>query len=278
VLRSKKTVSLFISFLLFIPSLLFSCNVDPLGFFASNNLDIRFDDHNTFHFLTANDRELLLPDEYSFLVLTDTHIKNGDAHGAERLAEVIGDAKFVVITGDITQYGGRADIQKFIEIAGTLGVPCYPVVGNHDIFFDNWHNWRDLIGSATYRIGAPGSGTTLFVLDTANAMFGKRQLDWLEKELKTASDRVFVFSHANLFTKDLGVTDMQQLTDVRERARVMSLLKGRVDAVFMGHIHKRIERESGGVQYITIEDFIRYKTYCRVFVTKEGIRRQFETL
>jgi 3',5'-cyclic AMP phosphodiesterase CpdA len=261
-----------------------------LGLFASNDFDVRFEDRDTFHLLTEEDRALLLPaeEEYSFVVLTDTHIENGSDQGLGGLIGVIDrdgvgtDDQFVVITGDITQNGKREDLECFInfvkELKDKKRIPCYPVLGNHDIYFNNWHNWRDLIGSSCYRIGASGSGTTLFILDSANTSFGFRQFDWLERELGKTSGHVFLFTHANFFVKDLSFADMQQFTDVKERARVVSLLAGRVDAVFSGHIHKRIERESGGVKHITIEDFKGNKTWCRVYVTKAGIRCEFNTL
>lgn len=197
-----------------------SCSVDLFGLFASSDLDIRFEDRNTFHLLSEEDRALSLPleAEYSFVVLTDTHIEDGDDQGLGRLIGVIDrdgagtDDQFVVITGDITQNGKRKDWECFISFVEELKekkeIPCYPVLGNHDIYFNNWHNWRDLIGSSCYRVGAPGSGTTLFIMDSANASFGFRQLDWLEQELEKTSGHVFLFTHVNFFVKDLGFTDL----------------------------------------------------------------------
>jgi 3',5'-cyclic AMP phosphodiesterase CpdA len=206
------------------------------------------------------------------VTLTDTHIEDGDAHGLEQLKDrLLPEDRFVVVTGDITQNGRRGDLERFIGIAKTLGVPCYPVIGNHDIYFDNFSAWRDLIGSTRYRIDH--SNTTLFILDSANASLGSSQLDWLRGELGSARDRVFVFTHVNLFVKT--PLDSQQLTETRERARLMSILKGRADAVFMGHLHKRLIREAGGVAYVVTEDFRDNRTYCRVHVSAAGIRREF---
>jgi 3',5'-cyclic AMP phosphodiesterase CpdA len=225
-----------------------------------------------------------LEDEYTFIVLTDTHIENGNAVGLEKIIEVIKEEKeqgqkikFVVITGDITQNGSKEDIGKFIEIAHALeesGIPCYPVIGNHDIYFGNWSNWKEYIGSTYYRIDS--SGTTLFFLDSANAYFGKKQLDRLENEIKTAEERVFVFSHANLFVE--SPIDIQQFTDVRERARILSILKGHCDIMFTGHVHRRILNEVGGVKYITIEDYRSSRIYCQVNVNKKGIDYSFHKL
>jgi predicted phosphodiesterase len=252
-----------------------ACTVDLPGLIVSHNLDERLRERNTFKFLTADSYPTIpLPDEYSFLVVSDTHILNGNAHGLEKLKNAVtgADIKFVVFAGDVTQCGYEDDILKFIEIAGDLGVPCYPILGNHDIYFNNWTNWKNLIGSSTYRID--GGNTTLIMLDTANACFGKFQLDWLENELKTAKNHVFVFTHTNLFVE--SPADIQQLTDTRERARILSMLKGRCDIMFAGHLHKRIEREAGGVKYLAIDGYVEEQIYCLVSVTNSGVTYTFK--
>jgi hypothetical protein len=44
----------------------------------------------------------------------------------------------------------------------------------------------------------------------------------------------------------------------------------------MGHVHKRIVNELGGVKYITIEDHRDKSAYCQVWVSKNGIRWEFK--
>jgi UDP-2,3-diacylglucosamine pyrophosphatase LpxH len=72
--------------------------------------------------------------------------------------------------------------------------------------------------------------------------------------------------------------DIQQFTDIRERARITSLLKGRCDAMFMGHIHRRIFTGRGGVRYITLDDYRSSRSFCRVSVKKDGISWEFGKL
>jgi UDP-2,3-diacylglucosamine pyrophosphatase LpxH len=79
-----------------------------------------------------------------------------------------------------------------------------------------------------------------------------------------------------LFIQSPG--DIEQITDTRERARIMAILRSCADAMFMGHVHQRIIREAGGVDYITIEDFRGNDTYCRVHVSSGGISYEFEKL
>jgi len=254
-----------------------SCNVDMGGLFSSTDLNERLKEKNNPAFVSGRGLSpLTLGDEYSFIVITDTHIENGNANGLERIHAVIEgnpEIKFAVFCGDITQNGAEKDLKKFIEIAGNLPIPAYPVIGNHDIYFGNWSVWKKLIGSTSYRIN--GGGATLFILDSANAFLGKEQLDWLGNELKSANGRVFVFSHHNPFVDLPGI---QQYSDTKERARIISLLSGKCDMMFTGHSHERLIKKAGGTLFINIEDFITSKTYCLVTVTKTGIKYDFKKL
>jgi predicted phosphodiesterase len=256
------------------------CRMDILGLFASTDFDKRFQERDTFNFLNQSDLRPDFTAPYSFIVLSDTHIENGNARGLEKIAgaALAAGAQFVVITGDITQNGRRQDLEKFREIGESLrslSIPLYPVIGNHDIYSGGWSLWRELIGSATYQAESPD--TTLIMLDSANANFGRDQLDWLENRLKGAKKNTFVFTHANLFTQSIG--DKQTLTDTRERARMLSMLKGRCGAVFSGHAHRRIIREAGGVQCVTLEDFLSHSSYCLVRVDAAGgVSWEFRTL
>jgi len=269
----------FLTVLMLCIFVLCGCDNDVLGLFGSTDLDYRWQARNTFNFLSPADRNISIGDTYSFIVLNDTHINDGDTDGLEKLKDVItSDVKFIVFDGDITQNGNRKDIKKFIELAKSLNVPCYPVIGNHDIFFGNWPVWKELIGSTCYRVNA--GGTTLLMLDSANAYFGAKQLDWLENELNKAAGqtggRVFVFSHANLFVENQFIVD--QFTDIQERARIISLLKGRCDVMFTGHAHQRIIKKLNGVHYITVEDYRDNAIYCQVWVSKNNIRWEFKEL
>ena len=267
----------------FLPVLLLSvfslggCESNLFGIFASTDLDERWQERNTFNLLSSADRNISLGDEYSFIVINDTHIDNGNSRGVEKLKGVIDEdnsIKFVVFNGDITNNGKQENVNVFIDVVKSLGVPCYPVLGNHDIYSGSWPVWKEAIGSTCYRID--GGSTTLLILDSANAYFGAKQLDWLEDELKKANGRVFVFTHVNPFVEN--PINVYQFTDVRERARITSLLKGRCDIMFSGHLHSRIIKEAGGVNYITMEDYRNNSIYCKVEVSKDGIRWEFKYL
>jgi len=256
------------------------CNLDFLGLYFSTDLSTRWQARNTFNFLTESDLNMTFESgSYSFILLADPHMRGDNSRGLERLKysiEQYGD-KFVVVLGDITDSGRERDLQTFLDIARSFGVPVFPVIGNHDLFFGNWSIWKRLIGSTVYRvdIGHPDGTDTLLILDSANAYFGRRQFQWLDNELNEAGERVFVFSHFNLFAETFPGPAM---ADNRERAKMVSMLRGRAEAMFSGHAHWPGEREIGGVHYITLEGFARNSLYSRVWVSDEGIRWEHNRL
>lgn len=250
----------------------YGCDVDLGGFFKSTDLDERLKERNNLSRLSP----LTLEDEYSFIVITDIHTEDGDAYGLEKIKTVIEGnpkIKFAVFCGDNTQNGAEQDIKKIIEIIGSLPIPVYLVIGNHDIFFGNWAVWKNLIGSTSYRV--KGGSADLFILDSANGFLGKEQLDWLENELKSAHGRVFVFSHHNIF---LDSMINQQMADTRETARLISLVRGKRGIMFTGHSHERVIKEVGGSLFINIEIFRKYRTYCLISVKKTGVSYDFKEL
>ena len=109
------------------------------------------------------------------------------------------------------------------------------------------------------------------ILDSANDFFSGAQLNWLEHELASAKEYVFVFTHTNIFTdNNLPLLDLQQQTDTRERSRLVAMLSGRAAIVFSGHVHNRISTVIRNTNYQSIEDFISYKTFARVYVANNN--------
>ncbi|GHU24939.1 hypothetical protein FACS1894164_12750 [Spirochaetia bacterium] len=256
-----------------------SCDVDVFGVFsASSGLEERLECSGEFNFINQNDLSLSTGEHYSFVVISDTHVMNKDANGLENIGTLLaaqGDA-FIVVTGDITTNGDRENLALFMQIADSWNIPCYPVIGNHDIWFNNWQVWRELIGSTRYRFDTDNAA--FFVLDTANGLFGDAQLDWLESELATTGKHTFVFTHDNLFTNGIPSFFDDRLTDRRECARFISLLANRADAVFSGHLHRPVITTIKNVQYITQEDFKTHRTYCRVYVNGNDISYEFNQI
>jgi 3',5'-cyclic AMP phosphodiesterase CpdA len=269
-----------------------SCEIDYAGLFYSEELDERLTQADSFPYLDGHGwRTLDIGSaSYSFLFITDVHVAEDDSSGFENLKNLkkrfIASDRFVVAGGDLTQSGTRNEIALFIQATETWhrvdsagaavaeSMPCYMVIGNHDIFFGNWSVWKELVGSTRYRIDTrsdDAGGATLLVLDTANAYFGSNQLDWLDAQLKRAQPNTFIFAHGTLFVNENPFANKKSIP-LHERARIVSLIDSSpAKAYFAGHLHQRVIKEIQNKQYITLEDFRSHQNFVRVFVSPAGV-------
>jgi predicted phosphodiesterase len=259
-------------------SCLLLCGCEMFDFFSTPALNERLEEKDNFRYLTAADRTPSFGTDYSFIVMSDIHIEDRNTRGFEKIKDIIdnnSDIKFVVFLGDLSNRGDREDIEAFLAVANSLSVPSYPVIGNHDIFNgSNWSVWKDLIGSTRYRIN--GDTATLFVLDSANSYIGKDQMDWLEREIKYTTGRIFVFTHENFFAS--AGFNVEHTMNINERARMVNILNNRCDMMFMGHIHQRAVNNIGSVTYISVDCFRDTKNYVMVNVTQAGITYEFKNV
>jgi 3',5'-cyclic AMP phosphodiesterase CpdA len=157
----------------------------------------------------------------------------------------------------------------------TSGIPWFEAIGNHDLYFEGWKNYKAILGRSIYsfpvgNIGEPGSMYVLS-LDSANNTLGRKQMDWLESTLKAQSalwDHLIVMTHCQFFSS--GISTVVQFTDNEEIYKLMYLFKKYgVDYVFMGHDHQWDERTINGVTYVTLDPLKKEgseDSYVRVFV------------
>src|SRR4051794_38041842 len=73
---------------------------------------------------------------FRFGWLSDTHV--GATTGEEDLRATVRDINskpdlsFVILSGDVTEYGSREQLRLAREILASLKIPCYVIPGNHD--------------------------------------------------------------------------------------------------------------------------------------------------
>ncbi len=211
-------------------------------------------------------------EEYSFLIITDLHLKEDNARGIENIKNIVKPSdEFLIINGDLTNSGTREQMNLLLHVLDTVPIPVYPVIGNHDIYFHAWPLWQELFGETIYRIDS--GNTTLLILDSANGRLGQQQMLWIEQQLKQTREHVFVFSHCNFFIPRFSV--LQQFAALWERNHIFNLFHNKVDAVFTGHSHKRHIHIAKEVPYVNLDDFRDKNSFCRVYVTFFGIRYEY---
>ena len=247
---------------------LVSCNADPKGLVSSSDVDKRFE--GSFTLLGKRDVDIT-ENEFSFIVVADTHVYHGDASDLAALKRrLVQDKangendKFLIACGDISQCGKAEDFQAFKKALEDEDFPVYPTIGNHDLYFDGWYNYREILGKSCYTFKAGG---VLFVsFDSANGTLGRKQKNWLEGVLKNKTEPlVVVFTHFEFFSPN--TTTIQQYTDIEEVYYLVHLFKKTgVDYVFMGHSHDYYDKEINGTHYVNVSGFVDKREYLRVRV------------
>jgi 3',5'-cyclic AMP phosphodiesterase CpdA len=251
-------------------TLLISCELDGWGWLWSSDVDDRFRESQNLALLSLPPQS----EPFSFVVIADTHVHSGTdtaAVFARLKTELLPTDRFVIVCGDLVQHGAREDFDSYVAQTATLGIPCFSVPGNHDLYNSGWYSFRDILGRSMYDFS---TGTIRVIgLDSASGTLGGLQRAWLEGVLANRTEPYcVVFTHFQLFSDD--ITETQQWTDIDEAYSLMHLLEtSGVNYHFMGHSHKNLERTINGTNYCVVADF--HKSFIRVSITAGGISHQY---
>lgn len=165
------------------------------------------------------------------------------------LTDHTGRQQAMFIAGDLTWdvYGRNADVKQFVR---QLGIPCYPVIGNHD--YDKYVTPTDTTNYAAPYEADFGPTYYAFMLGDAcyvvlndikytgykrytNSLVQGHQMQWLRTLLGVVlqqNTNVFVVMHAPLMFPGSG-----RLTEGGDELKAMLLGKPFNAAVFSGHLH-----------------------------------------
>ncbi len=107
------------------------------------------------------------------------------------------DIDFVLVGGDLTDFGLAKELKLIHQDFKTIGVPYVAVIGNHDAVNNGQQAFKAMYGEYNTSFAI---GNSKFILLNTNYIEFQKQvpdLDWLEKELAASSTyaNVFVLSH-----------------------------------------------------------------------------------
>ena len=176
-------------------------------------------------------------------------------------------AIFSIVAGDLANESGET---PYIMIENSIRYnaerqdksdPCFPVVGNHDVYYDCAKFYKQHFHTSTYSVTVKtvGGHQDLFLfLDSGNGTHGKRQLDWLEKKLSHRDQyrNCVVISHCWLFRTSYNytTTPAANLPEDEQYAFMDLMSDNNVSLVVMGHFHACEQRQFNGVTYVMIDN------------------------
>jgi Calcineurin-like phosphoesterase len=272
-----------LAFLLWIILLCSSCeDVDFSGFlFSTDPVNERVKQSLEWNDLHSAREIRVSGTEYSLFVAGDVH-----AGGTLNLDSFLMKANTdgisgIVLVGDLTT-GKKEDLENIKqELVSRTSVPVFPMIGNHDLFFNGWDTYFDLFGSSTYSFTVRTNDTTdLYIcLDSGGGTHGWRQLEWLkdllEKE-RNSSRYCILLTHDNFFRAHRTISTNPFVDELRIIIDMCNTYS--VNMVIMGHDHIRSEEFLDRTRYITLdalEDDFKDASYMKLTVKESGLVHTF---
>lgn len=266
-MQKKHTLFILATFLLFA-----SCGKESIhdwkGMFngTSPHADQRFEDSQTYNNQAGFATVYALDETYRVYVCTDTHIKDSRNNWETFIRAYYADNQCPVAIhlGDQTNGKGYQHMltDAFLHIAPTPGKwdTLFTVLGNHDIYFDQWDEYKSRWHTASYYfiVQMPsGKKDFYLIIDTAEGTMGEKQLAWVKSVLSWADTQPFrhrfVCSHTHLLMEDYsqGLTANMPL----EETYCLLDLFGthHIDICFCGHDHTRQVTEINGCMHIIVD-------------------------
>ena len=223
-------------------------------------------------------------EEYKVYVCADPHVegtyKNLRAFCTQQRNNR--EASFGVVLGDCDNLRNTLptylEAIRFVEEEQTINSPIFTLIGNHDLYFNGWDEFAELMGPSVYWFEAQyATGCDLYIaLDSASGTLGYKQMAWLREFIETERAKYrhcIVMTHTNLFYTDntqLGSGNMP-LEETATLAELFS--KNNVTLCLQGHDHFREDLRLGGVRYTivpTIGDLSHKPEYLVLHITNEG--------
>ncbi|WP_134088119.1 PQQ-binding-like beta-propeller repeat protein [Olivibacter sp. XZL3] len=207
---------------------------------------------------------------FQFAHVTDTHV--GSETGAEDLRRTVADInrnkelKFVIVSGDITEFGADDELKLAKQILDSLQIPYYAVPGNHDA---NWsesggNSFRQVFGSETfyftyggYRFAGTNSGPNMRM---SPGQIPRENLVWLDSILRLDDNLPLIY--VNHYPQDSSLNNWYEAIDRIKKHDVRLFLcgHGHVNRSYdfegisgvMGRSNLRAKKNTGGYNIVLI--------------------------
>lgn len=189
----------------------------------------------------------LFSQTFKFAQVTDTHV--GGATGADDLRRTVLDLNqqqgidFVILSGDVTEFGSDEELALAKQILDSLNLPLYVIPGNHD---SNWsesgaNSFRKVFGAETFFFehnGVQFIGTTSGPnMRMSPGQVPRENLVWMDSIFKANPDQDKPLIAINHYPLDSSLNNWYENIDRIKTKNVQLALCGH------GHINKLYDWE-----------------------------------
>lgn len=231
-------------------------------------------------------------ESYTFYVCTDPHI-NKTHENLSTFNDALrndSEASFGVILGDCIDI--RDNIKTYLNAvkynpdSHSYDYKLYHVLGNHDLFFNGWIQFRENVGPSVYwfEVEFPGGKDLYITLDTATGTLGRKQTVWFKSFLSENRDKYrhcVVMTHTNFFYTDNSQTSSGNMPIEESFSLIDFLGKHDVSLVLQGHDHYREDLNYDNVRYVvigTIRDESESPEYLKIKVSPGKLELDWQSI
>lgn len=202
---------------------------------------------------------------FTFALLTDTHISLSNATAQEDLRRSVEDInqkseiEFVIITGDVSDLGDHASLQKTQSLLSALRVPYYAIPGNHDTnrSESGLQDFMRVFGSD--RFAFAHAGAYFIGFNSGSPIRGSKghvtaqDIAWLKHQLDSVKRSSLITHHSSLNPTPIFVFTHYPLLpgEVDNWSKVTKVLrKYNVQCILGGHYHRNIFFDCDGISNV----------------------------
>lgn len=213
-------------------------------------------------------RALAPKESFRFILIGDSQRFYEEIEDFVASVNALDDISFVVLAGDITDFGMNKEFRWVHERLGKLKIPYIGVIGNHDMLANGRTLYEQMYGPENFSFMY--SGTKIVCLNTNSNERGFDgsipNMPWLNKELADTLNyhSAFVVSHMPPF--DVGFDKRME----QEYAQLMSGNK-RIKMSLHGHKHSyaRTAPYGDGFEYLVVGSMNK-RAYSIISVGEKG--------
>jgi len=212
--------------------------------------------------------------EFKFAHVSDTHI--GSNHADEDLRRTVASInsdstlKFVIITGDVTDFGTDAEFHLAKQILDSLNKPWHIIPGNHDA---NWsesgtNSFKKIFGSETtdfsyggYRFLGTVCGPNMRM---SPGQVSRENIVWLDSTLENMPDKNQPVIFLNHYPIDSSLNNWFEVIDLLKKRNTQLILCGHghhnhvldFEGIpgIMGRSNLRAKKPVGGYNIVTMKN------------------------
>lgn len=257
--------------------LLPSCNpnYDLAGFLngTSPEVSTRFEQSIAYNDSVGVPTVVVPSADYRVYVCTDSHIDSIPTNLTTFVQVAAADTlcPLLLHLGDLVNAQGHIPYAVSLLTPNQSPLTTFLALGNHDIYFNQWDEWRSYFGTSVYWFYTMLPDSTVLdrfiCLDSAEGTLGTAQLQWL-RELLIENDsqpstlnahppfpfrHTIVFTHTHFFRRDHSQEHTSNYA-IEETYELTSLLEqGGVDMYWCGHDHSREITDYAGFTSIVVD-------------------------